>query len=305
MRVLEEALELAQAEGVDLATAQRVATRTFSRPVGDRKQEAAQVAVTLLAWSAGAESNLSTLIANELTRIETPEVMERIRQKQAQKFAEGVGVSLESAAPAVSPAKEPQGEGDDTNRITWALSPSARCPLCGESRPHKHKAIHVEAWERHGCKSDQRCQFSNCMYYAVPGTKRCYLHTGCGCPRKMIDDPHAKDCPHFGMYRYADPVWVSDAPPAKNTAPPVPDSGHAVGEPPAIKVGDRVKAREGAKSIGGFDMSEPGKVVGHADAVDGESVFAVHMGEYEHFRRMRASDLILLPAAAPPFEEAK
>lgn len=91
MRVLEEAMELAQAEGVTFVDMERLALRCMSRPAGRPNEEAAQVMVTLLGWAAGAHFRLGDSLQNELLRIHDPAVMETIRAKQQQKAAAGVG----------------------------------------------------------------------------------------------------------------------------------------------------------------------------------------------------------------------
>ena len=90
-RVLEEAIELAQSQGMSEPDVARIAYRTFSRPIGQPHQEAAQVMVTLLAWAASAGVDLDSVTAEEIERIEQPEVMARIRAKQAEKAAAGTG----------------------------------------------------------------------------------------------------------------------------------------------------------------------------------------------------------------------
>ena len=90
-RVLEEALELAQAEGLTAADVQRMLDRTYSRPVGEPSQEAAGLMVTLLAWAEATGTDLATVTLAEVERIEQPEVMARIQLKQAEKAAAGTG----------------------------------------------------------------------------------------------------------------------------------------------------------------------------------------------------------------------
>lgn len=70
MRLLEEAIELAQAEGITLDMVNRQADYVFSRPVGDSSQEAAGVAVCLLGWCAATGRTMLGLAQQELRRIE-------------------------------------------------------------------------------------------------------------------------------------------------------------------------------------------------------------------------------------------
>lgn len=91
-RVLEEAAELAQAEGVDLAHADRVLVRVYGRPAGDPRQEGAGVAVTLLAWAAVAEVDLEGVTRAEVDRIEALPV-EQLRRKHAEKVSAGIALA--------------------------------------------------------------------------------------------------------------------------------------------------------------------------------------------------------------------
>jgi len=89
MRVLEEAMELAQAEGLGKMDAARLSEVVFSRPVGDPDQEAAGTAVTLLAWAAAANRSLIDLIHHEVARIYALPI-DHFRKRQAQKIDLGV-----------------------------------------------------------------------------------------------------------------------------------------------------------------------------------------------------------------------
>ena len=91
-RVLEEAAELAQAEGVDLAQADRILVRAFTRPIGEPEQEGAGVGVTLLAWAAAAEVDLERITRAEVERIEGLSV-EHCRRKHAEKAAAGTALA--------------------------------------------------------------------------------------------------------------------------------------------------------------------------------------------------------------------
>lgn len=95
-RILEEAAELAQAEGMDRAFADRVLARVFSRPPGHPSQEAAGVAVTLLAWAAVAGVDVDAAALAEVERIERLPV-EHFRRKHAEKAA--AGTALAGTAP--------------------------------------------------------------------------------------------------------------------------------------------------------------------------------------------------------------
>lgn len=103
-RVLEEAAELAQAEGVDIAQADRILVRAYGRPAGEPSQEAAGVAITLLAWAAVADVDLERVARAEVNRIEGLPV-EALRRKHAEKVTAGIALAgiqpLEGMPPVV------------------------------------------------------------------------------------------------------------------------------------------------------------------------------------------------------------
>lgn len=70
MRLLEEAVELAQAEGIFIESVQRQVGHVYGRPAGEPEQEAAGVAVCLLAWCESRGISFVTLAAREIERIE-------------------------------------------------------------------------------------------------------------------------------------------------------------------------------------------------------------------------------------------
>jgi len=87
-RVLEEAAELAQAEGVPLGQAMRITDRAYERPPGEPWQEAAGVTTTLLAWAGVTGTDLLAVADAELTRVEEIPV-EDMRRKHAEKVQAG------------------------------------------------------------------------------------------------------------------------------------------------------------------------------------------------------------------------
>lgn len=94
MRVLEEAVELAQAEGLPIHEAVNMVRHVYKRPPGNRMQEAAGVGVTLLAWAAARDADLWGLIVKEIDRIhELP--AEHFRQRQRIKAKAGLARSPE------------------------------------------------------------------------------------------------------------------------------------------------------------------------------------------------------------------
>ena len=118
-RVIEEAAELAQAEGLSEADVIRTVKRTFSRPVGEASQEAAGLMVTLLAWAGAAMVDLGAVTRKEIDRIEMPENVAAIRAKQAEKAEAGVGRNYAEALRVIKPKVEEPKE-----------APARSCDLC-------------------------------------------------------------------------------------------------------------------------------------------------------------------------------
>lgn len=84
-RFMEEALELFQAMGGSREDAQRLVDYVFSRPVGEPKQEVGGVTVTLAALCSASGINMEAAAWEELERVNRPEVMDKVRAKQASK----------------------------------------------------------------------------------------------------------------------------------------------------------------------------------------------------------------------------
>lgn len=84
-RFLEEALELVQSNGCTASEAHQLVDYTFSRPVGEIKQECGGVMVTLAALCLASDIDMAECGEVELSRILKPEVMEKIRAKQSVK----------------------------------------------------------------------------------------------------------------------------------------------------------------------------------------------------------------------------
>lgn len=85
LRVAEEAIELAQACGVDRETLYRLVDYVMRRPVGAAKSEIAGVMVTLYAAAHALRIDADTEFGNELHRIHLPEVIERIQHRNIEK----------------------------------------------------------------------------------------------------------------------------------------------------------------------------------------------------------------------------
>jgi hypothetical protein len=89
MRVLEEALELAQSVGLNEFDIQDLTEHVFSRPVGEIAQEHAGVMVSLLASATANGFSLADVTEAEIARIwEVP--LETILEKQKMKNRAGI-----------------------------------------------------------------------------------------------------------------------------------------------------------------------------------------------------------------------
>jgi hypothetical protein len=87
LRLLEEATELAQALGVTRDEAVRLIHYVYNRPVGNVGQEVAGTMVTLAAVAVAAGVDLEAVALVEATRIERPEIIEKVRNRQEEKRA--------------------------------------------------------------------------------------------------------------------------------------------------------------------------------------------------------------------------
>jgi hypothetical protein len=85
-RVLEEALELAQAERVPEPLVRRLVEHVYSRPAGEAIAEGGNVAVCLLGWCAARKQKLANLAQQELTRMEM-QPMKQVRCSLERKAA--------------------------------------------------------------------------------------------------------------------------------------------------------------------------------------------------------------------------
>ncbi len=84
-RFMEEAAELFQAMGGSRDDAVKLVEYVFSRPVGEPGQEVGGVSVTLAALCSAAGLDWQDEARAELVRIHRPEVIEKVRAKQASK----------------------------------------------------------------------------------------------------------------------------------------------------------------------------------------------------------------------------
>lgn len=88
-RFLEEALELFQSMGCSKEEARELVDYVFNRPVGEPRQEVGGVMITLAALCNAADINLHFAAIDELNRVNTPEVMDKIRAKRATRAVPG------------------------------------------------------------------------------------------------------------------------------------------------------------------------------------------------------------------------
>lgn len=101
LRLLEETIELAQAEGIPRHLVSRLANRVYGRPIGDRNQEVAGVATTLIAYARSNTISLEQVCNDQIRRIELTPV-EHFRIKQSEKHAAGVGLFPEPDQKVIS-----------------------------------------------------------------------------------------------------------------------------------------------------------------------------------------------------------
>lgn len=87
-RVVEEAAELGQSEGLDKDTVYRIVERVYSRDVGQPKQEAAGVFITLLIYCASTGVSILHAVGIEWRRVQKMGP-DHFRKKQREKFAAG------------------------------------------------------------------------------------------------------------------------------------------------------------------------------------------------------------------------
>lgn len=84
-RFFEEASELVQSCGMTASEARQLVDYTWSRPVGEKNQEAGGVMVTLAALCLAQDLDMHAAGETELERISAPAMMAKIRAKQAAK----------------------------------------------------------------------------------------------------------------------------------------------------------------------------------------------------------------------------
>ena len=81
MRLLEEALELAQAEGVQSYEASIILGQVYKKPLGTPYKELGGVLVTMAAYAATADHNIDQAFMDEFEHIMDPAIMEKVRKR--------------------------------------------------------------------------------------------------------------------------------------------------------------------------------------------------------------------------------
>lgn len=91
MRVLEEAIELAQAEKITREEAEMLMQYVYMRPIGTIENEAGGVMVCMIAWAHTAKVDLELLLSNEVDRIEKLDP-KHVLDKQRMKVQNRIGL---------------------------------------------------------------------------------------------------------------------------------------------------------------------------------------------------------------------
>lgn len=88
-RFLEEALELFQSLNLEREDALKLVDYVFSRPKGEPVQEVGGVMITLAALCEAADISLKRAAVDELERVNSPEVIAKIKSKRATRAVPG------------------------------------------------------------------------------------------------------------------------------------------------------------------------------------------------------------------------
>lgn len=104
-RLLEEVIELAQAEGLPLDALTRISRHVYHKPPGEPAQEVGGIATCLLAYCAGTGISADAAEAAELQRILVLSP-QHFRARHAAKVAAGMATAYPSADGLVTPPVE-------------------------------------------------------------------------------------------------------------------------------------------------------------------------------------------------------
>lgn len=99
LRFIEEALELAQAYGLEKSLILRQIDEVYSRPLGQVPQEVGGVGVTLMAFCESINLNVEGAILREIDRINSKPV-EHFQARQKEKMAKGLAPAAEDKSTA-------------------------------------------------------------------------------------------------------------------------------------------------------------------------------------------------------------
>lgn len=99
-RIAEEAIEIAQVEGVPLDTIKRIADRVYSRPAGERWQEIGGTMIGILSYA-----EIVGLSMAECTRREFDRVLSKPREWWQKKHAEKVAAGTADLSPCSTATK--------------------------------------------------------------------------------------------------------------------------------------------------------------------------------------------------------
>lgn len=102
LRVVEEAIELAQTVDVPIEMIERLVQRVYDREVGETFKELGGVGITLLAFAAATNLDADLAEAAELRRIVNIDP-EHFRTKQHEKNLAGVGIEWEPPERHIKP----------------------------------------------------------------------------------------------------------------------------------------------------------------------------------------------------------
>lgn len=105
-RVLEEAIELAQAEGVPIEKSRRIMEVVYSKPVGEPSQEAAGIMTTLMGWAAATDHDIEKVTRDEIDRIHALP-LDYFARKKVEKRDLGVSEEESEQAPRKASVLEP------------------------------------------------------------------------------------------------------------------------------------------------------------------------------------------------------
>lgn len=96
-RLTEEVTEVAQASGMSREEMHRMVDFVYDRPSGDLEQEVAQAGLCLYGLAESLHVDLEEEVSSELARVDTPEMIRRVRDKWQLKCDAGVtGPRLEN-----------------------------------------------------------------------------------------------------------------------------------------------------------------------------------------------------------------